>query len=65
MFKTVGSDYGFDHGEIHDFNKSKKHLKIEQYKQKETMKTLIKMESEIKQKRGKKTELQRKREKII
>lgn len=50
MYQSVGKVYGFDRGEIHDLDESKKHLNVEAYKLQETSKSLKKLESEIVQK---------------
>ena len=50
MYKTVGKEYSFDRGEMHDFNESIKHVEIEQYKLKEATKALVKREVEIQNK---------------
>ena len=50
MYKTVGKEYSFDRREMHDFDESKKHLEIEQYKLKEATKALVKREAEIQHK---------------
>lgn len=50
MFDEVGKEYGFDRGEKHDFGEGKKHLDVEAFKLKETVKSLKKLEEEINQK---------------
>jgi hypothetical protein len=47
MYNSVGKEYGFDRGEMHDFDESKKHLEVEAFKLKEAEKSLKKLESEI------------------
>lgn len=50
MYKTVGKEYGFERGEMHDFGESKKHLEVEAFKLQEATKSLNKLEAEIIQK---------------
>lgn len=47
MYNTIGKEYGFDRGEIHDFGEAKKHLKVEEFKIQESIKSLQKSEQAI------------------
>ncbi len=50
MYDSIGKEYGFDRGEIHDLGEAKKHLSVEAYKLQEASKILNKMQSQIIQK---------------
>lgn len=50
MYDAVGKEYGFDRGELHDYDEVQKHLEVEAFKLKEAMKSLNKLEAEIKMK---------------
>lgn len=50
MYNTVGKEYGFDRGELHDYGEAEKHLEVEAFKLKEAEKSLNKLEAEIKMK---------------
>ena len=56
MYNSVGKEYGFDRGEIHDSDEAEKHLSVKAYKLQETSKSLNKLQSQIIQREQELTE---------